>query len=165
MRLGLALVAQPGFAWLDERFVGSYRRQLPPSVYALQIPLRSIARAGGVIVGSSDSPAGPLSPWIHMQGMIEHPLAHERLELYDALRTYTWNPAWAAGEEAERGTLAPGKKADFIVMEEDPFDMPRDKVYQATVRDTFINGRKVEPMRMSSARFLARALLGPRKLI
>jgi predicted amidohydrolase YtcJ len=118
-----------------------------------------------MIVGSSDSPAGPLSPWIQLQGMVEYPLERERLGLYDALRTYTANAAWAAGEEAERGTLAPGKKADLIVMEEDPFGMPLSRLHEARVRETFIDGRRASPMRLSTAAFLGRALLGPRKKV
>ncbi len=163
--LGLALVAQPGFTWLDEKFLSGYRRKLPPATWDSQIPLATIVRAGGMIVGSSDFPTEPISPWIQLQGMVEYPLARERLGLYDALRTFTWNAAWAAGEEAERGTLAPGKKADFIVMEEDPFALPADRIQQAAVRDTYIDGRKARVMRMSTAAFMARAFLGPRKKI
>ncbi len=163
--LRLALVAQPGFAWLDEKFLSGYRRRLPPATFESQIPLATIAGAGGIIVGSSDFPTEPISPWLQVQGMLEYPIERERLGLYDALRTFTWNAAWAAGEEAWRGTLAAGKKADFIVMEEDPFAMPADRIREAAVRATWIDGSPARPMRMSTAGFLARALAGPRRKI
>lgn len=66
---GLALVAQPGFAWLDERYIHAYRRQLSPAQFARQIPLRDLLDAGAVVAGSSDYPAGLLSPWVQMQGV------------------------------------------------------------------------------------------------
>jgi predicted amidohydrolase YtcJ len=162
---GLALVAQPGFAWLDERFVSCYRRQLAPAQFARQFPVKSLLEAGAMVVGSSDYPAGLLSPWAQVQGMIEHPIVHERIGLYEALRTYTWNAAWVTGEELHRGTIAPGKKADFIVMEEDPFAMPLERVYQSRVRETWIDGRRVLPMHRSAPAFLADTFLGPRKKI
>ena len=121
--------------------------------------------AGATVAGSSDFPAGLLSPWVQLQGMVEHPIARERIGLFPALRTLTWNAAWVTGEEAHRGTLAPGKKADFIVMDEDPFSMPLDRVYQSHVRETWIDGRRALPMRLSTAAFLARTLLGRRRKI
>ena len=51
-----------------------------------------------MIVGSSDCPARPLSPWLQMQGMVQYPLSAERMSMYQALRTYTWNAAWSTGE-------------------------------------------------------------------
>jgi len=163
--LGLPIVAQPGFSWLDEKYIGGYRRKLTLEQFGRQIPLRNIVESGGLIVGSSDYPAGLLSPWVGIQGMLEYPLERERLGLHQALRTYTWNAAWATGEEGRRGSLAAGKKADFLVMEEDPFTMPPSEIRNARVRETWIDGRRAPPMAVPAAAFWARALLGPRKKI
>lgn len=163
--LGLAVVAQPGFAWLDERFVSCYRRQLAPEQYARQFPVRSLLESGVVVAGSSDYPAGLLSPWVQIQGMLEHPIEGERIGLFEALRTVTWNAAWVTHEEQQRGTLAPGKKADFLIMEEDPFTLPTDRVFQSRVRETWIDGQRARPMHLSTAAFLARALVGPKRRI
>jgi predicted amidohydrolase YtcJ len=162
---GFGLVAQPGFAWLDERYIHAYRRQLSEAQYARQIPLRDLLDAGAVVAGSSDFPAGNQSPWVQMQGMVEHPLPGQSISLHEALRTYTHNAAWLTGEEGERGTLAPGKKADFIIMENDPFALPVASLHGARVRETWINGRRAAPMRMSTPGFLARAFLARRKRI
>ncbi len=44
-----------------------------------------------------------------------------------ALRAYTVNNAWVAGEEAYKGRLAPGFLADIAVLDADPFGIdPRD---------------------------------------
>ena len=165
MDRGLAFVAQPGFAWMDEKYVSCYRRQLSDEQYARQLPLRSLTEAGAVVAGSFDYPAGLLSPWVQMQGMVEHPLPEQSIGFYDALRTYAWNAAWVTGEEGERGTLLPGRKADFLVMQDDPFALPRESIHEARVRGTYINGRKAAPMAMSTAGFLLRALAGRHKKI
>jgi predicted amidohydrolase YtcJ len=97
--------------------------------------------------------------------MIEYPIERERIGLYHALRTFMWNAAWATGEGALWGTFALGKKADFIAMEEDAFSMPSDRVNQSRVKETRIDGRRVLPMRRSTAAFLAGTFLVPRKKI
>jgi predicted amidohydrolase YtcJ len=165
VRRGLAIVAQPGFAWMDEKYISAYRRQLAPAQYERQLPLRSLTEAGAVVAGSSDYPAGLLSPWVQMQGMVEHPLPSQSIGLYQALRTYSWNAAWVTGEEGERGTLLPGKKADFIVMENDPFGLPTGGLHEAAVRETWINGRKAGQMSLSTAGFLMRTLAGRHRKI
>jgi hypothetical protein len=74
-------------------------------------------------------------------------------------------PATSTGEEGERGSLALGKNADFIVMETDPFALPVTEIHRAIVRETWIGGRKARPMNLSTAGLLGKALLGPRKKI
>ena len=48
----------------------------------------------------------------------------ERIDLETALRAYTVNNAWAAGEEDRKGTLAAGKLANLVVLDRDPFTVP-----------------------------------------
>ncbi len=67
----------------------------------------------------------------------------ERVDLETALRAYTVNNAWAAGEEAEKGTLAPGKLADLVVLDRDPFQVPPDELKDLRVLLTVAGGRVV----------------------
>ena len=50
----------------------------------------------------------------------------ERIDLETALRAYTVNNAWAAGEEELKGRLAPGLLADLVVLNRDPFAVPSE---------------------------------------
>ncbi|NIP81161.1 MAG: amidohydrolase family protein, partial [Gemmatimonadetes bacterium] len=45
----------------------------------------------------------------------------ERIDVETALRAYTVNNAWVAGEEEYKGKLAPGFLADIAVLDRDPF--------------------------------------------
>jgi predicted amidohydrolase YtcJ len=63
----LAVVVQPGFRWLDERFISCYRRQLTSAQFSREFPARSLVEAGAIVVGSSDFTAGLRSPWVQIQ--------------------------------------------------------------------------------------------------
>jgi predicted amidohydrolase YtcJ len=67
----------------------------------------------------------------------------ERVDLETALRAYTVNNAWAAGEEAVKGALAPGKLADLVVLEKDPFAVPPAALKDLKVLATVLGGRVV----------------------
>lgn len=68
------------------------------------------------ICGSSDSPVQSMNPYEQMLGMVEFFLPQQSLTPYQALCTYTREPARMLGEEKDSGTLEVGKKADFCVM-------------------------------------------------
>ena len=67
----------------------------------------------------------------------------ERVDVETALRAYTVNNAWAAGEEAIKGTLTPGKLADIVVLERDPFLVPASELDDLSVVLTIVDGRIV----------------------
>ena len=65
----------------------------------------------------------------------------ERLDLETSLRSYTVNNAWAEGEEANKGSLAPGKLADFVIIDRDLFAIPAVQLKEARVLLTVTGGR------------------------
>jgi predicted amidohydrolase YtcJ len=67
----------------------------------------------------------------------------ERVDLETALRAYTVNNAWAAGEERWKGTLAPGMVADLVVLDRDPFAEPASALKDRRVLFTIVGGRVV----------------------
>jgi predicted amidohydrolase YtcJ len=82
--------------------------------------------AGIRVPGSSDRPVAEGAPLAGMQSMVERLSssgvrigADERVDAITALRAYTLDSAWVAGEEQTRGSLAPGKLADFVLLDQD----------------------------------------------
>jgi predicted amidohydrolase YtcJ len=67
----------------------------------------------------------------------------ERVDLETALRAYTANNAWAAGEETIKGSLTPGKLADLVVLDRDPFAIPPQQLKDLQVLFTILGGRIV----------------------
>jgi hypothetical protein len=65
------------------------------------------------------------------------------VRLEDALRHYTSDGAYASFEEAEKGSLAPGKLADLVVLSEDLFASPPETILRTRALLTVMDGRIV----------------------
>ncbi len=61
----------------------------------------------------------------------------------EALSCFTRDAAWAAGMEDEVGTLTPGKRADFVIVDRDPFTVPAEELWKTRVLRTVIDGETV----------------------
>ena len=59
----------------------------------------------------------------------------------DWLRAYTAGAAYAGRQDGERGRIAPGLRADFVVL-----DGPLDPENPPRVAETWIGGRRVFPI-------------------
>jgi hypothetical protein len=82
-----------------------------------------LAEAGVGLAGSSDDPCAPFPPlWCAARGDTRSTtggLALEpgqRVPFADWLSAYTTGGAFAGGQEAERGSITPGKRADLVVL-------------------------------------------------
>lgn len=67
----------------------------------------------------------------------------QRLPLETVLRTFTAGNAWAEFDDQRKGVLKPGMLADIAVWSTDLFAQPVDKVKDASVRMTILDGRVV----------------------
>ena len=67
----------------------------------------------------------------------------ERLEVETALRAYTVNNAWAAKEEDRKGSLTPGKLADLVALDADPFAVEPSRLKDLRILLTLVGGRVV----------------------
>ncbi|HEV2718993.1 MAG TPA: amidohydrolase [Thermoanaerobaculia bacterium] len=68
---------------------------------------------------------------------------NQRLTLAEAMRGFTLEAAYAAFEEGSRGTIEPGKLADFTVVEGDFFSTPASKLFKTKVKATIVGGQAV----------------------
>jgi predicted amidohydrolase YtcJ len=64
----------------------------------------------------------------------------ERIDVETALRAYTVNNAYAAGEEHFKGTLEPGMVADIAVLSNSLFDVAPSEIKHVNVLYTFVSG-------------------------
>ncbi len=106
-----------------------------------------------LIASGSDFPVELANPWhgIHAavtrQSKNNQPKggwrADQKMQLAEALRSFTLDAAYAAFMEGSIGNLAPGKKADFILLEEDPFALKPQELWQIEVNQTWIGGQQV----------------------
>ena len=67
----------------------------------------------------------------------------ERLTAAEALEGFTTGSAWASRSEGEAGRLAAGMRADFVVLAEDPLQVPGETLDELTVMSTWVDGEAV----------------------
>jgi predicted amidohydrolase YtcJ len=65
----------------------------------------------------------------------------QRISVDEALRICTMNGAYASFEEDIKGSLTPGKLADFVMLESDPHDTDPDHIMEIRVVRTVMGGR------------------------
>lgn len=89
-------------------------------------PFRSFTEAGIRLAASSDDPCAPFGPLqTSLVGVTRRTPrgavlgSGQAMELSEWIRAYTAGSAWAGGQEHERGKLAPGLRADFVVLDTD----------------------------------------------
>jgi predicted amidohydrolase YtcJ len=69
--------------------------------------------------------------------------AHEKITREEALRIATYNNAFATWEEKVKGSIEPGKLADFLVLSGDFMTIPEDEILKLHPMATYVGGRKV----------------------
>jgi predicted amidohydrolase YtcJ len=111
---------------------------------------RSFIDHGIAVAGSSDYPCGPYQPLLALQSCVTRtgydgtPLGlSQRITAEEALALYTVNAAYASGEDGEKGRLAPGYLADFVVLDDDPLTVEPSTLGALGVRATYVGGAKV----------------------
>jgi predicted amidohydrolase YtcJ len=112
---------------------------------------KTMLRKGIALSGGSDAPIESLRPLdgIHAavtrQSQAGEPeggwVPEEKLSVAEAISLYTWGNAWHGGNEKRRGEIAPGRDADLVVLEQDPFLAPAADLWRIGVAMTFCGGR------------------------
>jgi len=146
-RLGVGIVTQPGF--MPE--LGVQMRQAMGTEREATIHRhRSLLDAGVLAGGSSDRPVATGVPLEIIQSMVERRDssgtvvgANERVSIEQALWTYTVGSAQVTGTGHERGSLAPGMLADYVVLAQDPLSTATEDLSSIDVGATVIGGTSV----------------------
>jgi predicted amidohydrolase YtcJ len=66
-----------------------------------------------------------------------------RLSRPEAFDTFTLGAGWFENNEHERGRIAPGNLADFVVLSADYFSVPDDEIRHLSSVSTVVDGRVV----------------------
>ena len=71
-------------------------------------------------------------------------LSGETVSMYDAIKAYTVEGAYASGEENIKGSISEGKLADFITIDKDLFNLGNNvEILETRVLETYVDGKKV----------------------
>lgn len=111
---------------------------------------RDFLDAGITVAGSSDYPCGPIEPLLAIQSCVTRTGydgaqvgSRQRIGVEEALRIYTAGSAEATGEAHVKGTLSPGRLADFVVLGADPRHVEPSTIGAIPVLSTWVGGQQV----------------------
>lgn len=148
--LGVIASMQPTHAtsdmgWAQQR-VGAERVK---GAYAWQRLLQSGAR----LALGSDFPVESVDPRLGLYAAVTRQdrdgqppggwQPEQRLSAAEALRGFTADAAWAGRDEQQVGRLAPGLRADFVILDRDPLAVPAAQLDDMKVLSTWIDGEPV----------------------
>lgn len=128
--------------WVEER-LGEERTRERGYLF------RTLMESGAVVTNGTDPPVEPIDPLDSMHCSVTRELRdgslfypEETMTMEEAIRTYTYNNAYAAFEEDVKGTLTPGKLADITVLSRNVLELPPDSL-RATHADYTVLGGAV----------------------
>ena len=118
------------------------------------VRLGSLERLGVPFAFHSDSPMAPLEPLMLVSAAVNRITINgnltgslERVSLDAALRAITINAAWVMGYEDEIGSIRAGKKADFTILEADPYRVNPKRIKDIEIWGTVFEGTPAPIMR------------------
>ena len=113
---------------------------------------RDLLEAGVPVAGSSDYPCAPFEPLAGIASCVQRRAldgsmigASQRLDVGTAIDLYTAGSAYATGEEHLKGSLQPGRLADFVELAEDPLVAPIEELADLAVSSTWVGAEQVFP--------------------
>ena len=149
-KLGLIASMQPSHA-ISDLFFAPARLGIDrlAGAYAWQ----SLIKSGAIVCGGSDAPVERGEPMIEFYAAVArksikgesgegwHP--EQAVSREEALKMFTINAAYAAFEEKDKGTIEPGKLADFTVLSNDIMKIPPPEILKARCTMTIVGGEVV----------------------
>jgi predicted amidohydrolase YtcJ len=114
---------------------------------------RTVLNDGGRLALGSDFPVESVNPFFGIYSAVTRQdqqgnppggwYPDQKLTVAEAIRGFTSDAAYAAFEEKSRGTIEPGKLADFTIVDGDFYAMPQRDLFKAKVKYTVVGGKIV----------------------
>ena len=128
---------------------------LDPALVARHYPFADLVRAGAHLACGSDWPVSTPNPWEAIAVGLTRAVdgtevkckqpdprigLHQRLDLPTMLDAYTAGAAYSNGRDDHTGRLEEGFAADLVVLDDDPFTLPPERLAHMRVGQTWVNG-------------------------
>ncbi|MGB2625672.1 MAG: amidohydrolase [Candidatus Acidiferrum sp.] len=149
--LGVTACMQPRHCAPD--ITGQWAKATGPQRWKYAWAFRSLRDSGATLAFSSDWNVAEMEPEIGMytaltrKGLDGMPpggwIPEQTIDIETAVKGYTITGAWANFVEGNRGSLVPGKYADLVLLTDDVFTIPPDKLKDTKVVWTVVGGKEV----------------------
>ena len=128
------------------------QKALSPDLFNNMMPIGSMMNMGVRVGASADFPVFDINPFPLMYTMMMRknvdgdeslPPEEDKLTLEQALQTYTTDAAYILGFESYLGSIEVGKRADFVIVDRDIFEVSPEEMADTKVLQTIVDGRLV----------------------
>ena len=147
-----AIGAIPTPFWTYVYYHGEKWKEYGPAKMEWMFAHKSFVDSGIPVAGASDYGPGPFEPLMAIQSMVTRTDyngnvwgARQRVTVDEAIRIGTINGAYASHEEQVKGSISPGKYADFVMLERDPHDVNPSEIKDITILRTVVGGKTMHP--------------------
>ncbi len=150
-QLGVTASMQPVHA--DPAIQDNWRAMLGPERSTRGFPAAALVASGARLVLGTDAPTAPFAPLPNLfiattrRSALDPTLPPNEpknaLPLQDAISYATAHAAWSCFAEDRLGSIAPGRHADFVVVDPDVTESDPERLLDATVLQTVVSGRSV----------------------
>ena len=134
--------------WTYAYYHGEKWKAYGPEKMRWMFAHRSFLDAGIRVPGASDYSPGPFEPMMALQSLVTRTDyagrvwgPEQKVTIEEALRIGTINGAYASYEEHVKGSITPGKYADFVVLEQDPRTVDPMRLKDIRVMRTVVGGQ------------------------
>jgi predicted amidohydrolase YtcJ len=145
-KLNVIASVQPLHMKYDIKIV---QEKLPPAIVKRTHNYKALIDRNVTVIFGTDFPIVEINPFENIKLAMtriaddEVFLPQYKIDLHNSLKAYTINNAYASFNEQKSGSIEKGKFADFIVMEDDLFNMSDNDISKARVKSTYFNGEEV----------------------
>ena len=149
-RLGVIASVQPYHAIDDGRWA---EKRIGPDRIKRTYAFRTFLDHGVRLAFGTDWPVAPLNPMWGIYAAVtratldgknpEGWVPEQKLSVAEAVEAYTMGSAYAEFQEKEKGSITPGKLADFVVLSDDIFKIPPSAIKNVRVEATYLGGKLV----------------------
>lgn len=143
--LDLILSMQPGFTYLwDKEQGGEFEMILGRERADRWDPFHKIIDKGITICGGSDCPVTLIEPLVDIAACVKGNNPKRNISVTEAIKMYTVNASYAEHAEKWKGSIEPGKYADLVMVDRDPYKCADSKsIYNIKVVKTIKRGKVI----------------------
>lgn len=109
---------------------------------------QKLMKSGAIVANGTDVPVERIDPMANFYATVTRKtkdgsvfFGDQKMSRAEALKSYTWNGAFAAKEDTIKGSITVGKLADITVLAHDIMTIPEDQIPSTKVSYTIIGGK------------------------
>ena len=154
----LGVIASMSLQWARRDAYSVYYTvgYIDDALYQRLYPAAELWRTGAIVAGGSDYPVDPLLPMVQIETSVDHtgeavpgvfpgPLSPKEVvsDLLAAVKMHTINAAYQMHMERDIGSIEVGKYADLVVLSQNLFEVPTERISDTSVMQTILGGKVV----------------------